>query len=96
MEKKELTITEKQMKGLKVLQVVNKQVCCKELITKNKELVKEQGFDTQKVNALNATLASLATKGLVEKEPKQFGDKLLTHYSLTEKGLSLLNKEENN
>ena len=42
MEKKELTITEKQMKGLKVLQVVNKQVCCKELITKNKELVKEQ------------------------------------------------------
>lgn len=95
MEKKKLTITDNQMKGLEVLQVVNKSICSKELITKHKELVNEKGFDTKKVNAINATLASLVLKGLANKEIKQFEDKLLTHYSLNEKGLSFLNNEEN-
>lgn len=48
------------------------------------ELEKEK-IDTQKINSVNATLASLATKELVSKEKKQFNEKLITHYSPMEK-----------
>ena len=96
MKEKELTITEKQRKGLEILQVIGKPICCKELITKHKKLVKEQGFDTERPNGINATLASVVMKELATKEPKQYGDKIFTHYSINEKGLAFLNKKENN
>ena len=87
-------ITDKQKKGLILLDMVGKAICSQELLDTKKDLLKEQGFDTEKVNAINATLASLVTKELVTKDKKQYKDKLLTYYSLTESGKSYL--KENN
>ncbi len=84
----------KQMKGLILLDMVGKAICSQELLDTKKDLLKEQGFDTERVNSVNATLASLVTKGLVTKEKKLYKDKLLTFYSLTESGIAFL--KENN
>lgn len=84
----------KQMKGLILLDMVGKPICSQELLDTKKDLLKEQEFDTQRVNSVNATLASLVTKGLVTKEKKLYKDKLLTFYSLTESGIAFL--KENN
>lgn len=92
-------LTEKQVKGLEVLKQVGAiseetSVCTSYLITKETELVKGKGFDTQKVNGLNATLASLVAKELVFKKVKPYGEKMLTHYYLLETANEYL-KEEN-
>lgn len=87
------TLKGKQEKGLILLGMINKSICSQELLDTKKDLLKEQGFDTEKVNSINATLASLVIKGLVSKEKKLYKDKLLTFYSLTESGKTYL--EEN-
>ena len=45
-------------------------------------------------NSVNATLAAMATKGYVSKEKAVFGDKMLTKYTLTEAGITELDKPE--
>lgn len=45
-------------------------------------------------NSVNATLAAMATKGYVTKEKAVFGDKMLTKYTLTEAGITELDKED--
>lgn len=45
-------------------------------------------------NSVNATLAAMASKEYVSKEKAVFGEKMLTKYTLTEKGLAELNKKE--
>lgn len=99
MEKKELTITDKQKKGLELLVFIGKPICTKQAITDYKEQVKEKGFDIEKVNGLNATWASLVSKGLAEKKNTGkecvYLDKVLTHYSITELGLEMLEKKSN-
>lgn len=95
MKEKKKIITDNQERGLKVLRVFNKSICCKDLLDNHKKLVKEQEFDIEKPNALNATLASLVNKELATKEKKQYKDKILTHYAITEKGLALISEEEN-
>ena len=45
-------------------------------------------------NSVNATLAAMATKGFVSKEKAVFGDKMLTKYTLTEAGVTELDKPE--
>lgn len=49
---------------------------------------------TRTFNSVNATLAAMAGKGYVAKEKGVYKDKLLTHYTLTELGLSELEKPE--
>ena len=88
---KKVALTEKQIKGLEILKIVNKQVCSEELRTQFANLLKERNFDTEKVNSINATLASLVSKGFVDKEPMAYNKKMLTHYSINEKGLQKLN-----
>lgn len=95
MKEKKKIITDNQERGLKVLRVFNKSICCQDLLDNHKQLVKEQEFDIEKSNALNATLASLVNKELATKEKKQYKDKILTHYAITEKGLALISEEEN-
>jgi len=56
-----------------------------------KGLFARQVFDTLKdttFNSVNASLASLASKGYFTKEKAQFGDKLLTCYIPTQKALN--------
>jgi len=97
-DKKELSITDKQKKGLELLVLIGKPICAKQAITDYKEQVQEKGFDIAKINGLNATLASLASKGLVEKKTGSdyvYDNKLLTHYVITELGLEMLEKKSN-
>ena len=60
------------------------------------ELTAEMGGRT--FNSVNATLAALATKGLVSKEKKMYGEgagaKILTEYTITERGLAELEPAE--
>ena len=88
------TLKGKQAKGLILLGIVNKPICSQELLDTKKDLLKEQGFDTEKVNSINATLASLVSKDLVLKEKKLYKDKLLTFYSLTESGKTYLKENK--
>ena len=44
----------------------------------------EKGIDTKKINSVNATLASLATKELVTKSKIAYNDKMVTLYTLKE------------
>jgi len=63
--------------------------------TYKNELI-EKGIDTQKINSVNATLASLAseTKQLVEKGKKEYNEKLLTLYKPTQKLIDIINSKE--
>lgn len=60
-----------------------------------KKELETQKIDTQKINSVNATLASLASKELVTKSKVAFNDKMVTCYTPNEKGLKALVQEEN-
>ena len=45
-------------------------------------------------NSVNATLAAMATKGYVNKAKAVYNDKMLTKYTLTEAGITELDKPE--
>lgn len=45
-------------------------------------------------NSVNATLAAMAGKGYVDKSKGLYNEKLLTCYTLTEAGITELDKEE--
>ncbi len=53
-----------------------------------------EGGSKRTFNSVNATLAAMATKGFVSKEKAVFGDKMLTKYTLTESGITELEKPE--
>lgn len=55
-----------------------------------------EGGSKRTFNSVNATLAAMATKGFVSKEKAVFGDKMLTKYTLTENGITELDKEPEN
>lgn len=63
--------------------------------TYKNELI-EKGIDTQKINSVNATLASLAseTKQLVKKDKKEYNEKFLTLYKPTQKLIDIINNKE--
>lgn len=67
---------------------------CYQIIKDYEKELKTQSIDTQKINSVNATLASLATKELVVKSKVAYNDKMLTCYTPTEKGLQVLVKKE--
>ena len=98
MEKK---VTEKQIfiGGLlvKVFEKTGKGATCYQILKDFKKDLEEKKIDTTKINSVNATLASLATKELVTKTKVAYNDKMVTLYTLNEKGLeffkNLLNKD---
>lgn len=62
-----------------------------------KEL-KEQNIDTLKINSVNATLASLATKECATKTKVAYNDKMVTNYKPTQLLIDFVkdNTKENN
>jgi hypothetical protein len=70
-----------------------------ELINDNKKELQKQNIDTTKINSANATLASLATKGLATKQKSAYNEKMDTYYKATNALIELVNnnneKEEN-
>lgn len=79
-----MKLTEKQtfIKGL--LSHYEKGATCYDIIKDYSKELTEKGIDTKKINSVNATLASLATKELVTKSKVAYNDKMVTLYTLKE------------
>lgn len=73
-----------------------KGMTCYQVIEKFKKELDNQKIDTSKINSVNATLASLATKELVTKTKVASNDKMVTCYTLTQKGLEVLTPKKEN
>lgn len=96
-----MKLTEKQLfigaLLVSIYKSTEKGATCYQVIKDFKKELEEKKIDTSKINSVNATLASLATKELVTKTKVAYNDKMVTCYTLTEKGLELLTpKKENN
>ena len=79
-----MKLTEKQTFIKDLLSHYEKGATCYDIIKDySKELI-EKGIDTKKINSVNATLASLATKELVIKSKIAYNDKMITLYTLKE------------
>lgn len=89
-----MKMTQKQLFALGLVALEEKGINAYVAIEKYATQLKNNSIDTQKINSINATFASLASKGLVEKDKRVYNDKLVTFYTITEKGLANLNKEE--
>lgn len=89
-----MKMTQKQLFALGLVAQEEKGINAYVAIEKYATQLKNNNIDTQKINSINATFASLASKGLVEKDKRVYNDKLVTFYTITEKGLANLNKEE--
>ena len=79
---KEIKLTQKQQMILDLVKASEtKSSTCYDLIENNKDLLKNNNIDTTKINSVNATLASLATKGLLSKSKIAKNDKFITLYT---------------
>lgn len=77
-----MKLTEKQTFIKDLLSHYEKGATCYDIIKDySKELI-EKGIDAKKINSVNATLASLATKELVIKSKVAYNDKMVTLYTL--------------
>ena len=90
-----IKVTQKQIFIGSLLATYEKGATCYDIIENHSEELKKQGISIEKINSVNATLASLASKGLVTKEKVARKDKIVTLYKFTQKLLDLL-KESNN
>jgi Fe2+ or Zn2+ uptake regulation protein len=77
-----MKLTEKQLFIKDLLSHYEKGATCYDIIKDYSKELTEKGIDTKKINSVNATLASLATKGLVSKVKTPYNDKLVTLYTL--------------
>ena len=79
-----MKLTEKQLFIKDLLSRYEKGATCYDIIKDYANELKEKGISTDKINSVNATLASLATKDLVIKSKVAYNDKMITLYTLKE------------
>ena len=79
-----MKLTEKQIFIKDLLNHYKKGATYYDIIKDNSKELNEKGIDTKKINSVNATLASLATKELVTKSKIAYNDKMVTLYTLKE------------
>lgn len=79
-----MKLTEKQLFIKDLLSHYEKGATCYDIIKDYSKELKEKGISTEKINSVNATLASLATKDLVIKSKVAYNDKMITLYTLKE------------
>ncbi len=79
-----MKLTEKQLFIKDLLSHYEKGATCYDIIKDYSKELKEKGISTDKINSVNATLASLATKDLVIKSKVAYNDKMITLYTLKE------------
>lgn len=96
-------------KGCDIMKMTQKQVLIGGLLLNHKEKglnvyefiktykkeLEKQNIDTQKINSVNATLASLASKELVVKTKVAYNDKMVTNYKPTDLLDKVINTKEN-
>ena len=63
-----MKLTEKQLFIKDLLSHYEKGATCYDIIKDYSKELKEKGISTERINSVNATLASLVTKGLVDKD----------------------------
>lgn len=90
-----IKMTQKQMFVGKLLITYEKGATCYQLIKDYAKELKEQGISIDKINSVNATLASLASKELATKTKVAYNDKMVTNYQATQSLIDLA-KESNN
>lgn len=97
MKDKQITLTNKQTRVANLLILYEKGVNVYDFIKDNEKTLLSIGINTKKINSANATLASLATKGLVDKSKVAYNDKMITNYKANQKLIDLLKSlKENN
>ena len=79
-----MKLTGKQLFIKDLLSHYKKGATCYDIIKDHSKELIEKGIDTKKINSVNATLASLATKELVTKRKVAYNDKMVTLYTLKE------------
>lgn len=79
-----MKLTEKQLFIKDLLSHYKKGATCYDIIKDYSKELKEKGISIDKINSVNATLASLATKELVTKSPVAYNGKMVTLYTLKE------------
>lgn len=83
-----MKLSEKQTKIMEVLkdfqEKEGKGANSYNLIELYKDVLEANKINTERINSVNATLASLATKGLVKKSKELYNGKLITKYTLEE------------
>ena len=93
----EIKLTDKQkFIGKLLLNHKEKGITVYEFIKTYKKDLEKHNIDTNKINSVNATLASLSSKELVSKNKIAYNDKMATNYTPLELLDKVINKEENN
>ena len=94
----EIKMTQKQLFVGGLLATYKKGATCYDIIKDYGNELKSQNISIDKINSVNATLASLASKELATKTKVAYNDKMVTNYQATQKLVDLINstnKEEN-
>ena len=89
-----IKLTQKQIFVGGLLATYEKGATCYDLIKDYSEDLKKQGISIDKINSVNATLASIASKELATKTKVSRNDKMVTNYKATQMLIDLL-KESN-
>ena len=87
-------MTQKQIFVGKLLITYEKGATCYQLIKDYAKDLKDNGISIDKINSVNATLASLASKELATKTKVAYNDKMVTNYQATQMLIDLI-KESN-
>lgn len=89
-----IKMTQKQIFVGKLLITYEKGATCYQLIKDYAKELKDNGISIDKINSVNATLASLASKELATKTKVAYNDKMVTNYQATQMLIDLI-KESN-
>lgn len=89
-----IKMTQKQIFVGKLLITYEKGATCYQLIKDYAKELKDNGISIDKINSVNATLASLASKELATKTKVAYNDKMVTNYQATQMLIDLT-KESN-
>lgn len=87
-------LTEKQQLIGKILIKYNTSINVYQFISENKQELQQHNISTEKINSVNATLASIVSKDFATKEKKAYNDKVVTYYKANDNLINLL--KENN
>lgn len=89
-----MKLTDKQIFIGGLLLKYEKGATCYQIIEDYKKELQEKGISIDKINSVNATLASLATKELATKNKVAYKDKMLTNYKATDLLKKTLSQKE--
>ena len=89
-----IKMTQKQIFVGKLLLTYEKGATCYQIIKDYAKDLKDNGISIDKINSVNATLASLASKEIATKTKVAYNDKMVTNYQATQMLIDLI-KESN-